>query len=131
EFTTFSKFPVLAQHRHPLPTYEGFGTLETQFEVEGQKVSVFNVHITNLQKGPPFTWPDAIRKPSHVRREQIELVSTLAFQRAIPTIISGDFNLQPRGLLYQRLARHHLDAFRFCNFGFGYTYPAIFPVMRI
>lgn len=131
EFTIFSRFPIVAQHNHPLSTYEGFGALETRIDVQGRKLAVFNVHVTNLQKGPPFALSDAIRKPSNVRREQVELVSTLAEKCAVPIVIAGDFNLPPRGHLYRRLAEGHHDAFRSNNFGFGYTYPAAFPLMRI
>lgn len=46
------------------------------------------------------------------------------------TIIAGDFNMPPRGVVYRRIAGQYRNAFSAGN-GFGYTYRSSLPVLRI
>jgi len=46
-------------------------------------------------------------------------------------VIAGDLNLPPRGRLYRRLTEDYVDAFRAAGVGYGYSFPATLPMLRI
>lgn len=48
-----------------------------------------------------------------------------------PVILGGDFNTPPNSALYRRIAGRLTDAFAQCGTGFGFTFAANFPLIRI
>lgn len=46
-------------------------------------------------------------------------------------MICGDFNGPPRGQAYRKMTSAFTDTFAYKGWGFGYTYPSTFPLIRI
>jgi vancomycin resistance protein VanJ len=68
---------------------------------------------------------------SFLRRRQIEEITAEAARSPLPTIIAGDSNLPDGSWIYRRWLAHFTDGFSAVGLGFGYTYPAGRPWMRI
>jgi vancomycin resistance protein VanJ len=66
-----------------------------------------------------------------LRRLQIEGVSRLARAERGPVILAGDFNLPALSQVFQSNLGGFQDGFRVAGAGFGYTFPARFPWMRL
>ncbi len=75
--------------------------------------------------------PDYMAKTGGIRLKQAQDV--LASLRPLegPVVLAGDFNTPPAGLIYDRLTRRYRDAFAEAGWGWGYTYPARLPLLRI
>jgi vancomycin resistance protein VanJ len=66
-----------------------------------------------------------------LRAQQIEHVARMAAKEKHPVVVAGDLNLPG---LSATLARHlggYADGFRAAGSGFGYTFPAKFPFLRL
>jgi vancomycin resistance protein VanJ len=68
---------------------------------------------------------------SHLRRRQIEEIAAEAARSPHPTVIAGDTNLPEGSWILRRWLGHFTDGFSAVGRGFGYTYPADRPWMRI
>lgn len=66
-----------------------------------------------------------------LRRLQIESVSRLARAEPGPVILAGDFNLPYLSQVFHSNLGAFQDGFRVAGAGFGYTFPARFPWMRL
>lgn len=130
DFVIITRFKILRVEEPPpladgeFPKFAGF-VLETPSGL----LRVYNVH--------PFSPRHALFEDEETRanvthREaQIEAVAWAAHNDSTPFVIVGDTNLPPGS----GIARRHLggfkDAFEEVGFGFGYTFPAKRPWMRI
>ncbi len=68
---------------------------------------------------------------SFLRQRQAETFTALAAQSPLPVIIAGDTNLPEGSWIFRRTLAHFHDGFSQAGRGFGYTYPASRPWMRI
>lgn len=66
-----------------------------------------------------------------LRRLQVEGVSRLARAEPGPVILAGDFNLPYLSQVFHSNLGVFQDGFRVAGAGFGYTFPARFPWMRL
>lgn len=66
-----------------------------------------------------------------LRRRQIEEVSRLALAERGPVVLAGDFNLPALSQVFQSNLGTFQDGFSVAGAGFGYTFPARFPWMRL
>lgn len=124
EVALLTRFPVRAGRVHELPdTQRRF--LEARLDVRGTPVTVVNVHFTTvlLRGDIPGT---AKRREAQARR-----LTDLA--RAAPGafLACGDFNTPPKGRVYGQLRAVLSDAFVQVGSGFGWTFPARMPLLRL
>jgi endonuclease/exonuclease/phosphatase family metal-dependent hydrolase len=68
---------------------------------------------------------------SALRALQVHSVAEMAAGEKIPVIIGGDTNLPTLSPVFGRELSRFVDGFSSSGFGFGYTYPARLPWMRI
>lgn len=132
ELVTFSHWPIKGQHIHRLPRRNGSGVLETQVIINGEMLRVLNVHFINLIDKPLLNLPQGIQKRTNISNAQFALLHRLARQNQSSYLITGDFNLPPRRhLANSSFSGLGIDVFKARGWGFGNTYPAFFPVVRI
>jgi vancomycin resistance protein VanJ len=75
--------------------------------------------------------PGAIQANSRQRALQADDVAASARAERLPVLIAGDTNLPGLSLALAALAAGYRDGFREAGAGFGYTFPASDPWMRI
>jgi len=73
----------------------------------------------------------ALEYNTQLRRLQIEAVSRLARAEPYPVILAGDFNLPYSSQVFHANLDSFQDGFAVAGAGFGYTFPARFPWMRL
>jgi endonuclease/exonuclease/phosphatase family metal-dependent hydrolase len=117
---TLSRHPITAERHTLLPNRPGLkqrGLLQTDLDVDGATVSVFNTHLENTAPDVRFRQLAALRGP----------VATTDH----PVVLGGDLNAGPESETL-RLARTFLrDAWRSAGAGPGATAPAPSPRIRI
>ncbi len=74
---------------------------------------------------------DALEDNAGLRRLQVEAIGRLAAAEIHPVIIAGDFNLPGLSRLFADNLGNFRDGFREAGVGFGYTFPAKYPWMRL
>lgn len=132
ELVLVSRLPLIEVEVPPADAIEGeqrpmFVTYV--LEARGRRFAVVNLH--------PFSPRHALfgegdfAADVRVREAQIEMAVASARRRGLPFVVAGDTNLPE----WSSLARKHFagltDAFAEVGFGFGYTFPAKRPWMRI
>lgn len=140
EVATLSRYPISFTKAHPMMQPLGRIVLETTIDVQGQRLTVFNTHISTAdmsRKGGAVTaghrWktPAYVQGTANARMRQLPILLKAANSARTPVIITGDFNNPPRGIFYRRLTRNYRDAFRAAGWGTGNTFRSDLPVMRI
>lgn len=98
-------------------------------EVDGRQISIACVHFaTSVSRDHSNVILKHLAGSEESRMEQAEVIDTELPTKA--TIVGGDFNLPPRGLAYRKITRKYRNSSSAAN-GFGYTFPAKMPLMRI
>jgi endonuclease/exonuclease/phosphatase (EEP) superfamily protein YafD len=130
DFILITRYKILKVEEPPplpdgtLPKFVGY-VLET----DAGPLRVFNVH--------PFSPRHALFEDEQTndnirhREEQIAAVVAAARRESTPFVIAGDTNLPPMSSVGRRYFGGLHDAFEDVGFGFGYTFPAKRPWMRI
>jgi len=140
EVTTLSRFPIVAQRTHAMPIKTGRVILETQIAVKKRRFSVFNVHMSTASSGANyaesrlrqmFGLPIYASSTADIRRRQTKILMSVTSKVSGSQIVMGDFNNPPRGLVYRELTGRFHDAFHAAGWGWGYTFRADLPVLRI
>lgn len=121
-----------------------FSVLRTEFEWEGRRLALYNLHLVSHGPGKPWKkkggWhsPAAwkkyfaqIRRGYRTRERQVRVVRELIEAEELPVVLAGDFNSAPDSWTYRQLSTGMTDAFRVAGSGFGATYHARRPVVRI
>jgi len=104
--------------------------LETHILFHGSRVNVFNTHLSIPINGLAGFAPAKLRKQSALRQEQVGVLLNAVHD--VPNcIISGDFNMTPRGPLYRSLTANCEDAFGASGWGTGNSFLANFAMIRI
>lgn len=146
EVATFSKYPIVAQRVHPFPAPSERAVLETVLDIDGRHVRVFNVHLSTIQLSGRAIYRSRnfstrVAESVRERGQQLDVLfaaidtpqstvgqSTLG---EVPTLVVGDFNTPPRGLVYAKLANRFGDAWRQSGWGTGDSFASSLPVVRI
>ena len=110
-----TRFPVKRwsnHHYQMLRTNEQRGILQLVLEVQGREVVFLNTHIDSR--------PDDVERWLNVG----EIETLTSKHAAKPVILCGDFNTQPQGRVYERLAHTFQDAWTRVGEGDGFSFPA-------
>lgn len=110
--------------------------LVARLDVKGRPLTVVNVHFATgataetllRRRGAPRAY---LEQTAAVRGQQVDNLMALCRDVGTPLVVCGDLNTPPRGILYRRLTRQLDDAFSSAGVGFGWTYPAAWPMLRI
>jgi hypothetical protein len=118
--------------------------LRTEFVWRGRRLALYNVHLISHgvskpwgETGNPFSltsWRNYLSEMQHgfqVRRKQVEKIRSMLDSEELPTILVGDFNNTADSWTYRQLSSGFTDAYRIAGSGWGATYPATRPVVRI
>ncbi len=113
-----------------VPLFPGSpGAVEAEFSNGLKLVSAhlsFHRLDTTGRKGIP------VHMQNIARMHEVEVrMLTNRYASQPNVIIAGDFNLPPRGKIYDKLTRSFTDAFASAGWLTGYTWPSQFPVQRI
>jgi vancomycin resistance protein VanJ len=139
ELLTASRFPIVRATVHPMSIPGSRrAALETVIQAKGRRVTVWNLHFatgSSASRRPDGSawerfarhWDDAGR----TRVRQAKAVRHWTHGSAGEIILCGDFNTPPRGQAYDLLTSRWTDAFDARGAGFGYTWSARLPVLRI
>jgi endonuclease/exonuclease/phosphatase (EEP) superfamily protein YafD len=118
--------------------------VRTRFRWQGREAVHYNLHLRYFgQEKPweedvrlfrPTTWLPFIRRyreAYRLRAAEVETIARRIEAETLPVIISGDFNATANNWGYHQLAEGRTDAFRAAGTGWGGTYRADVPVVRI
>ena len=72
-----------------------------------------------------------MKRAASLRPRQVDQVLRDIEACPVPSLVAGDFNDNPLSYTYMRLKRGRKDAFREAGEGFGATYSAFWPLLRI
>lgn len=120
------------------------GLTRRVYEWQGRPIAVYNVHLHSFSSRRPwrdederlslFAWGNALlsyRDDFKVRAEQARELKRMLEAESYPFIVCGDLNSTPKNWVYTYLTQGLRDAFREVGAGWGGTYPARFPLVRI
>ena len=121
------------------------GLTRARYRWEGVTIAVYNVHLHSFSgKRPwaegwrrtfsPDAWAEALRAYGtdfRTRAEQARAIRRLLDAETHPFLILGDFNSTPGSWVYAHLSRGLHDAFGRAGSGWGATFPARLPLIRI
>lgn len=137
EIAIASRYPVVKWSMFPLRRQGARRVaIEAVINTRGRNVTIINVHLMTSPVGESIMTHDSttksyLKKTADVRFEQVGEIIKRSSQTKAPLIIAGDFNTPPRGLLYTQLTSKYMDSFSKVGRGFGYTFRADYPVVRI
>jgi endonuclease/exonuclease/phosphatase (EEP) superfamily protein YafD len=118
--------------------------VRTRFRWQGREAVHYNLHLRYFGQEKPWeedvrlfrpgTWLPFVRRyreAYRLRAAEVEHIAREIRAETLPVIISGDFNATANNWGYHQLAEGRVDAFRSAGSGWGGTYRADFPVVRI
>ncbi len=139
-------FAVLEQTQQFLAAPEDRGAsryVRTRFRWQGREGVHYNLHLRSFGEEKPWdavrvfevgTWLPLLRRyrTAYQRRAgEVEQIAARLAAETLPVLLSGDFNATPNNWTYRRLAEGRADAFRVAGSGWGGTYRADRPLVRI
>ncbi len=141
-------FAVLDQSQHTLgegPEDRGASRyVRTHFRWQGREGVHYNLHLrsfgvekpweTALRPFEPSTWLPFLhryRTAYQRRAAEVEQIAARLAAETLPVLLSGDLNATPDNWTYRQLAAGRTDAFRAVGTGWGGTYRADRPLVRI
>jgi len=116
------------------------------FRWQGRRAILYNVHLHTTVGGnkpwentrfrvfdPAFWTPvvDTYRTGARRRAEQARDLRRMIDAEQVPVIVVGDFNSTPHHWVYRHISGSLTDAHRAAGTGFGWTFPAGRPLVRI
>ena len=127
------------------PLWTSGGLTHASYQWEGVTIAVYNVHLHSFSgKRPweegwrralsPGAWAEALRAYRTdflTRAEQARVIRRLIDAETRPFLVLGDFNSTPGSWVYTHLSRGLRDAFGRAGSGWGATFPARLPLIRI
>jgi endonuclease/exonuclease/phosphatase (EEP) superfamily protein YafD len=135
ELAIFSRHPIVDWEVQRLGSGTGRSVLIARIRVHERELTVLNTHFfrgrIDPQSGVLARALADIQRAGEIHRLQTDRLVEIAGSFAGPRALTGDFNLPPRGGLYRRLTAEHVDTFAVAGRGFGYTFPAALPLVRI
>ncbi len=143
-----SRLRLLDQEHHPLPGPAGRDTsfaVRTRFAWRGREAVFYNLHLRSF--GPNKPWEEErlspmsarfwrrylrqYRRAYRVRAVEAEAVRAMLDEETLPVLVAGDFNSTPHSWVYRTLSRGMQDAYQAAGWGWGATYHARLPFVRI
>jgi vancomycin resistance protein VanJ len=137
ELFVATRFPIRGARPIRLgPSGEYRSMLEVELDVRGCPVTLYVVHFSTALHPETLlhhrdSLPEYLRRTAAVRQVQARTVARCAVTRPGPVLIAGDFNSPPGSRCLRRLGTRFTDSFARGGWGFGYTYPANLPLLRI
>jgi vancomycin resistance protein VanJ len=137
ELFVAARFPIRAVRPLRLGPDSGYRSmLEVELRVGGRPVTLYVVHFSTAihpetlmhHQGSLAGYLD---RTAAVRLVQAQTVARYAASRRGAVLIAGDFNSPPGSRCLRRLGPRFTDCFARGGWGFGYTYPARLPLLRI
>lgn len=131
-----TRLPIEKIDRRTLPSLPKFRkAIGVVVSKGGKKWRLWSVHLEsypldNVISDPKGTVSEILDAVED-RKAQGAAVLEIAREQDIPSVICGDFNQEPRGTLYTTLTKQMTDSFANKGDGFGYTFPARAPIVRI
>lgn len=130
EFILLSRFPVVESQFHSERIDPDTGEampnhLQAVLDIEGSQVVVYVFHPPNPDFNRITDFDDS------VLQAEVEAMVDLVAQEANPVIILCDCNSTPRSRQYRLLDDVLTNAYESVGSGFGLTYPAARPIIRI
>lgn len=134
QFWLASRYPIDDVYVPPLINLPGRVRRSSRFVRYRLLTPLGPLHVLNVHPASPreeLLDKDSVHAGSLLRLRQAENIASEAGRSQAPVIIAGDTNL-PVGswIMRQTLARYR-DGFEAAGRGFGYTFPARGPWMRI
>ena len=118
--------------------------VRTLFRWQGRSAVHYNLHLRsfgrekpwdgNVQPFRPASWLPFFRRYRTAYQQRAREIAAIADRidsETLPVLISGDLNATSDHWAYRRLARGRTDAFRRVGIGWGGTYHATLPLIRI
>ena len=129
DFVIISRLPIRELIK-PKPIAEDVRAMYAGYVVEAEAgpLTVYNVHPFSPRHG---LFSDEMDTNIDNREKQIDGAVEAAKANGAPYVIIGDTNLPPLSGIGRRRLTGLTDAFEQVGFGFGYTFPAKRPWMRI
>ncbi|AZI42914.1 hypothetical protein EHF33_09265 [Deinococcus psychrotolerans] len=128
EVVTLSRFPVVSTREVVLPnTTRRF--LVTRLKTPQGELTLINLHLSTVMLSKVLDGEAMTTRGN--RQQQLEIFQREAAAISGPLIVAGDFNTPPRGRIYRALTAELSDAWDTAGRGFGYTFMASWPVLRI
>jgi len=130
-----SRWPLTAESIEALPHSVNRDKVRARVEAPWGSFWLAGVHFSKSFQ--PQTIPrQRTRLPRYLERSYrgrtLQMQDVLAWTDVDePLILAGDFNTPPAGRHYDLFARRYEDAFPQAGWGWGLTYPAAFPLVRI
>ncbi len=134
----------LVRGNPPEGLWSSGGITRRAYRWQGRTIMVYNVHLHSFssqrpwrredQRFSPRAWLDAFHaygRDFEVRAEQARQLRAMLDAEPHPFLVCGDFNSTPRNWAYTHLAHGFRDAFDEAGTGWGGTFPAGLPLVRI
>ena len=111
----------------------------------GRKIRIYNCHFESYNISFPgmvkslrekrkdvlHETEEKMKRSLSLRPKQVDKVMRNIADSEYETVLCGDFNDNPMSYTYQRLIKGHDDTFCKAGSGFGATYAALWPLLRI
>ena len=150
---TFSRLPARGPleevfGRSTTGLWKSGGVNRTVYAWEGSDIAVYNVHLHSFNGNRPWqhqegrrrrifswvAWKAALgsyREDFAARALQARALKEVLDAETLPFLVCGDLNSTPYNWVYAYLSRGLQDAFRRAGTGWGATFPAPLPLVRI
>jgi vancomycin resistance protein VanJ len=131
-----SRWPIVEEAAAPLGISEERKKVRVVVEAPFGRFNVIGVHFWTAVHGETLVHhrgrvPDYLHRTGQVRltqaRDLIRWTKTLEG----PLLLAGDLNTPPAGRIYDALTERFGDSFAERGKGWGFTYPARLPLLRI
>jgi endonuclease/exonuclease/phosphatase family metal-dependent hydrolase len=117
----------------------------SDYEYAGEKFRVYNCHfesynvsVSGLMRGLVqrdsvliSTTGDKMKRSITRRPKQVDMVFEHIEKCPLETFVCGDFNDNPMSYTYYRMTRGRKDTFKEAGNGFGASFAAMWPMLRI
>lgn len=121
------------------------GITRGTYRWQGQVIAIYNVHLHSFGRERPWqepgrrmlsleAWAKALRTYRNdfiTRAKQARVLRQIMDEEERPFIVCGDLNSTSHNWVYAYLARGLTDSFRKAGAGWGGTFPARAPLLRI
>lgn len=136
DIAILSRFPIESRKVYIMPVTVRRAILKAVINVNGHRVSVFNVHFATAMKPHSLMrrknmLPEYIAETARARSIQAWYLLDWVGKTSSPVIIAGDFNTPPRGRIYRRIEHSYRSAFALAGWGTGCTFRSDMPLLRI
>lgn len=141
---TLSRLPVKGKGKIKFDESANLA-IYSDYEYAGEKFRVYNCHfesynvsVSGLMRGLVqrdsvliSTTGDKMKRSITRRPKQVDMVFEHIEKCPLETFVCGDFNDNPMSYTYYRMTRGRKDTFKEAGNGFGASFAAMWPMLRI